>query len=252
MARHGTSLFTPVQVPSLIGVRERRYLDHTGLLRHRDIGDMMRYAALNQLGDLLSAYSGYRPTAALGRGFKDDELPPPERLERYSDAQLFALAEYLYSLMPPPNPNLPSDLTRKGEKVFTREGCAHCHIPPLYTSNKLTPAQGFRIPVGQRRAYDIEPTIVGTQTDLTMRTRRATGYYKIPSLLGVWYRGPFEHSGSVATLEDWFNPARLRSDYVPTGFKGYGIAHRAVPGHPFGLNLSPGDKAALIAFLKTL
>ena len=93
---------------------------------------------------------------------------------------------------------------------------------------------------------------VGTDPTLTMRTRRGTGYYKIPSLRGVWYRGPFEHSGSVATLEDWFDPARLRDDYVPTGFKGAGIATRAVPGHRFGLALSAADKAALIAFLKTL
>jgi len=38
----------------------------------------------------------------------------------------------------------------------------------------------------------------------------------VPSLLGVWYRGPFEHSGSCATLEDWFNPARIDNNYVPT------------------------------------
>ena len=85
-----------------------------------------------------------------------------------------------------------------------------------------------------------------------MRTRRGTGYYKVPSLKGVWYRGPFEHSGSVATLEDWFDPRRLRDDYVPTGFKGHGVKTRAVKGHEFGLKLSPADKAALIAFLKTL
>jgi hypothetical protein len=45
-----------------------------------------------------------------------------------------------------------------------------------------------------------------------METRRGTGYYKVPSLRGVWYRGPFEHNGSVATLEDWFDPSRLRDD----------------------------------------
>jgi hypothetical protein len=33
-------------------------------------------------------------------------------------------------------------------------------------------------------------------------------------------RGPFEHNGSIATLEDWFDPQRLRDDYVPTGFSG--------------------------------
>jgi hypothetical protein len=53
-------------------------------------------------------------------------------------------------------------------------------------------------------------------------------------------------------LEDWFDPMRLRDDYTPTGFKGYGITHRSVPGHEFGLDLPAKDKAALIAFLRTL
>ena len=55
----------------------------------------------------------------------------------------------------------------------------------------------------------------------------------------------------MATLEDWFDPRRLRDDYVPTGFKGLAPT-RAVPGHPYGLSLSATDRAALIAFLKTL
>ena len=67
----------------------------------------------------------------------------------------------------------------------------------------------------------------------------------MPSLKGVWYRGPFEHNGSVATLEDWFDPRRLRDDYVPTGWKGYGVK-TAVKGHEFGLELSAEDKRALI------
>jgi hypothetical protein len=62
----------------------------------------------------------------------------------------------------------------------------------------------------------------------------------------------FPHDASCATLEDWFDPRRLRDDYVPTGFVGYGIKNRAVPGHEYGLKLSPEDKRALIAFLKTL
>ena len=91
-----------------------------------------------------------------------------------------------------------------------------------------------------------------TDPGLTLRTRRGTGYYKVPSLKGVWYRGPFEHSGSVATLEDWLASHRLRDDYVPTGFKGIGAKTRAVRGHEFGLHISPEDKAALLAFLRTL
>jgi hypothetical protein len=74
----------------------------------------------------------------------------------------------------------------------------------------------------------------------------------VPSLRGVWYRGMFSHDGSVTTLEEWCAPERLRDDFVPSGFKGYNVARRAVPGHPFGLALSVEDKAALIAFLKSL
>jgi hypothetical protein len=87
---------------------------------------------------------------------------------------------------------------------------------------------------------------------LATKTRRGTGYYKVPSLKGVWYRGPFEHNGSVATLEDWFDARRLRDDYVPTGYRGYAAAARPVRGHEFGLNLNDSDKRALIAFLNSL
>jgi hypothetical protein len=56
----------------------------------------------------------------------------------------------------------------------------------------------------------------------------------------------------VATLGDWFDPRRLRDDYVPTGFKGQGVQTRPVRGHRFGLDLPDQDRKALIAFLKTL
>jgi hypothetical protein len=170
----------------------------------------------------------------------------------YSDEQLYALALFIYSLQPPPNPNHFDASAARGKRVFERAGCAACHTPPLYTNNTLTPAPGFHVPDAHRKKYSILPVSVGTDPNLTMNTRRGTGYYKVPSLKGVWYRGMFEHSGSVATLEDWFDPRRLRNDYVPTGFKGYGVKTRAVPGHEFGLTLSTEDRKALVAFLKTL
>jgi len=55
-----------------------------------------------------------------------------------------------------------------------------------------------------------------------------------------------------ASLEDWFDPARLRDDYVPSGWTGFKQGHRAVPGHEFGLKLPTAEKTALIAFLRTL
>ena len=95
-------------------------------------------------------------------------------------------------------------------------------------------------------------TIYSDGAGLTLKTRRGTGYYKVPSLKGVWYRSMFGHSGWCATLEDWFDPQRVKQDYVPTGFKPYGAKTYAVEGHPFGLDLSGEDRKALIAFLKTL
>jgi hypothetical protein len=248
LARHGTTFFNPVQVPDLIGIRDRKYLDRTGLQLHRGIEDLMRYAALNQGAGDLAHYGDFSP-AALFNGGQD---PAAEKLERYSDEQLYALGLYLYTLQPPPNPNRFDALAQRGQKVFQAQGCAGCHTPSLYTNNKLVPAPGFVVPKEHASKYDILDMPVGTDAGLTLRTRRGTGYYKVPSLRGVWYRGPFEHSGSVATLEDWFDPKRLREDYIPTAFVGYGMTHRAVRGHEFGLQLSSADKAALIAFLKTL
>ncbi|MEO8129131.1 MAG: hypothetical protein ABI822_18650, partial [Bryobacteraceae bacterium] len=171
---------------------------------------------------------------------------------RWPDEVLYAMAQYIYSLQPPPNPNPRGDLAAAGEKVFRQAGCSGCHAPPLYTNNKLTLAKGFQPPLDHPLRADIMPVSVGTDPSLALKTRKGTGLYKVPSLKGVWYRGLYGHDGAVASLEDWFDPARLRPDYVPTGFKGVGISTRAVPGHEFGLNLKPGDRKALIAFLRTL
>ncbi len=213
-----------------------------------------RVWALNQGADDLASFAGFVPAAP---DFKtlpapDKLVPPWTQPDRYSDEQLYALARYVYSLEPPPNPNRFDTLAERGQRIFQRAGCPMCHTPPLYTNNKLTPADGFTPPPGAAEKYDILPISLGTDPGLTLKTRRGTGYYKVPSLRGVWYRGMFGHSGWCATLEDWFNPRRTRDDYVPTGFKPYGAKTFAVKGHPFGLNLNSEERKALIAFLKTL
>ena len=251
-ARQGTSIFYPAAIPDLIGVKDRLYLDSTGLGRQRSIGDMMRYAALNQGADLLTLYDQFRPVS---------KLPDPSTVRRYSDEQLYALSLYIYSLKPPENPNRFTALAQRGYEVFMTEACDACHTPPLYTNNMLLPvaekmsdrlqfvaSANSRLP----EKKDILNIPINTDPNLTLNTRRGTGYYKVPSLKGVWYRGPFEHNGSVATLEDWFDIRRLRDDYVPTGFRGFGVTTRAVKGHEFGLSLTVEERTALIAFLRTL
>lgn len=249
-ARQGTSPLSPAKIPDLIGVKDRRYLDASGLVQHRGIGDLMRYAAINQGMDMLARFGEFVPAGdrrEVGGGFFERSVGA-----RYSDEQLYALALYIYSLKPPPNPNPRDSFAVRGQQVFEAERCGACHTPPLYTNNALNPAPGFAVPDHHYAKFQILRRSVGTDPTLTRTTRRGTGYYKVPSLKGVWYRGPFEHNGSVATLEDWFDPRRVRDDYVPTGWKGYGVTTRAVPGHEFGLKLSAEDKRALIAFLKTL
>jgi serine/threonine protein kinase len=251
LARHRSSPVSPVVVPDLFGLKNRRYLDRTGLQRHRGIEDLMRYAALNQGMDNLSRFGNFVPA---GSDFKD--LPEPESylFRRYSDKQLLALARYAYSLETPTNPHKFDEPAQRGQQVFRAQGCARCHDPEKdYGNDLLVAAPGFEVPDDHPDKERIIRTQVNTDPILTMATRRGTGLYKIPSLRGAWLRGPFEHNGSVATLEDWFNPRRLDDDYVPTGWKGPpGTTTRAVKGHPFGLNLSDEDRSALIAFLRSL
>ena len=247
-ARNRSSPFYPPVVPDLIGVADRKYLDRTGSTRHRNITDLMRYASMAQGIEFLSNFGGFIPSGEE----KFSKLPAPETQERFSDEQLYALALYLYSLRPPRNPHRVDAMAQSGRRVFEREGCGGCHTPPLYTNNKLLPVSGFRVPTEHLSKYDILNVPIDTDPRLTLQTRRGTGYYKVPSLRGLWYRSVFEHNGSVAALEDWFDERRLRDDYVPTGFAGYGVTTRAIKGHLFGLKLTATDKKALVAFLKTL
>ena len=138
---------------------------------------------------------------------------------------------------------------RRGQRIFEQQGCAGCHTPPFYTDNKLTPAKGFQVPADLLKTGQILNISVGTDPALAMRTRRATGFYKVPSLRGVWYRNAFGHGGQADTLEEWLDPTRLKNDYVPKGFH---IGPGPIEGHEFSFALSPADRRALIAFLKTL
>ena len=134
--------------------------------------------------------------------------------------------------------------------MFRRERCGRCHTPPLYTNNKLTLAEGFVAP--EDAPVDVTRTWVGTDPSLALLTRKGTGYYKVPSLKGVWYRGHYLHDGSVGSLEEMFDPERLSDVHEPGGFVPPGIAMRAIAGHEFGLDLTADEPVQLIAFLRTL
>ncbi len=256
--RQGSAFLYPLTVPSLIGIKDIRYLDHTGIMKHDEPADLMRYAAFNQGMDMLTSYNGFIPGGRNNYSTLPDASsgwnhPFGYAAKRYSDAQLYALTQYIYSLRPPKNPNqFPKSLIEKGRKAFIVAGCATCHTPPLYTNNKLTPANGFEPPADHYKKYSIFNVSVETDSVSALYSRRSTGYYKIPSLRGVCYRGAFFHNGNLTKLEDIFNEKRLQSEYVPSGYKPPHLKSMAVKGHPFGMDLSEEDKKALIAFLKTI
>jgi len=241
IARWNGSLFYPAKIPDLIGVKDRKYFDATGTHQHRGIADLMRYAALISFADTTE----FGPHKMIGSATM--------RLKaRMPDAALYALALYIYSLQSPPNPNPFNEQAEAGQKLFQREGCVQCHVPPLYTSNKLTPAEGFTKPKDLPASLDVLPFSVGTDPGLALKTRKGTGFYKVPSLKGAWYRGHYLHDGSVASLEEMFDPGRTKDDHLPGGWRPLGTSRRAIHGHEFGLDLTDEEREQLIAFLKTL
>jgi len=255
--RQGSAYLYPLPIPSLIGIKDIRYFDRTGLMKHENPGDMMRYAAFNQGMDMLTSYDGYIPGGKAG----NTKLPAASEWrhafgyvgKKYTDEQLYALTQYIYSLEPPENPNtFPKELLAKGEFVFKKSGCVTCHTPPLYTNNKLTPVNGFEPPASHFEKYDIFNISVETDSVTALYSRRGTGYYKVPTLRNLWLQTAFFHNGSLSSLEEVFDERRLQPDYVPGGFKPTHVKSMAVKGHPFGLDLNDEDKKALLAYLRSL
>jgi mono/diheme cytochrome c family protein len=235
-ARFNGSPLYATRMADLRGVEDRKYLDTTATHRNRGPADIARYGILVEYAE-----SGvFGPHHMLPPELKPQVRPP--------DEAMYALALYVESLGPARSPYPFDEQARRGQALFESEGCVKCHTPPRYTNNKLVPVPGFEPPPRD----DVSERRVNTDPGLALRTRKGTGFYKIPSLRGLWYRGLYEHNGSVSSLEDWFDPRRLKDDYVPSGWRGPGVERRAVPGHEFGLDLAPKDKAALIAFLRTL
>jgi hypothetical protein len=238
---HG-SPFYGTKIPDLQILRYSRYLDATGTHRLRGPEDAARYAAFITGADPMD-FGSHRILTDAQRRVRF----------RYADEVLYAIGIYLMSLEPPKNPNpAAADVLARGEQVFRREGCVNCHVPPNYTSGKLTLAQEWKPPADHPNRDDIATVSVGTDPGLALKTRKGTGVYKIPSLRGVWYRPRLLHDASVTSLEEMFDAARLSPDYEPKGWNPPGVTRRAVPGHTFGLSLNAEDRSALLAFVRSL
>ena len=210
----------------------------------------MRYAALNQGADDLASFSGFVPSDF--PAFRTIPDPSDRRLlGRYSDEQLYALALYLYSLRPPPNPNKFDAAASRGKRVFQREGCGGCHTPPLYTNNKLTPVEGFAVPKKHLQVCDFSRVSrhrSGTRAAYTPRNGilQGSGVKRTVVSRDVPTRWLLRHARGLVRLSAFAR--RLRSH----GLHGVWTESGAVKGPPFGLDLTPEEKRDLMAFLRTL
>ena len=207
--RTNTSLLYPVKIANLIGVRDVKYFDRTATSRNRNIQDLMRYSEMiADVSDALTHY-GDGPDAALNL----QNMGLGAGVKRTPDAVVYALARFLYSLEPPANPNPKDERSVRGAAVFESAGCGRCHTAPLYTNNRLTLAKGFTAPPALLKEADIMPLSVETDPNLALKTRKGTGLYRVPSLRMVWLEACLLHDGSIGTLEEMFNPARLKARF---------------------------------------
>jgi mono/diheme cytochrome c family protein len=140
-----------------------------------------------------------------------------------------ALAAYVTSLASSlPDADAAAAASPRGASVFASH-CTGCHVPPALTGEPVA------------------LSIVGTDPTLGLSLVRGTGAYRVPSLHGVGSRGPLLHDGTVPSVAAFLDPARITPAF---GDRLHGPG--AVPGHPFGLDLSDSDRHALVSYLQEL
>jgi mono/diheme cytochrome c family protein len=152
----------------------------------------------------------------------DQVVRPPRLIALALAAYVWSLADSLPSL------EMATQQAPRGAALFDTE-CAGCHVPPSLTGPPVSLAT------------------VGTDPTLGLSADRGTGMYRVPSLHGVGTRGPLLHDGTVASVGALFDPVRPTAAFSG---KVHGIG--AVPGHPFGLELAPDDRTALVTFVSAL
>ena len=76
LPRWNGSVYFPAKVPDLIGIKERKYIDHTATHLNRGVGDIMRYAALVSWAES-TEFGGHQ---VLGEGA---EMPKARRWMRH-------------------------------------------------------------------------------------------------------------------------------------------------------------------------
>ena len=124
------------------------------------------------------------------------------------------------------------ETARNGERVFAAIGCTACHVPSLTTGPSSHPAFN-RQPVPL--FSDLLLHDVGTGDGIRQGAAEPEEI-RTPALWGLRLRRPLLHDGSAATIEDAIRRHHNEAELAQRGFD----------------QLSPADRAALSAFLRSL
>lgn len=146
-----------------------------------------------------------------------------------------------FPVAPAPTPNavFPNFTTEenRGKDIFLspQGGCAGCHGTETFTAP-------------QEKNNGLDAATVDRGFGLVSNNVANDGSFKVTSLRNVALTAPYMHDGRFATLEQVV-------EHYSTGVKNHPNLSQQLKlpnGQPRLLNLTPQDKAALVAFLKTL
>ena len=157
-----------------------------------------------------------------------DPVPEPEINQEAID-----LTDAFVRFLAAPTPLKANSAARRGRELFTSVGCAGCHIPTLRTGDS---------PIAALRNQD-----VAAYTDLLLHdmgpdladiclTEATPSEFRTEPLIGLRVATQFLHDGRAKTLEQAIQMHGGEGSRARDGF----------------LGLSETERAALIAFLKTL
>lgn len=207
--------------------------------------------------------------SALGAGATPGSLNLPA---------LTTIEHFLETLEPPKYPfAIDASLAAQGESIFASR-CAGCHAPDSGKAGKVTGAREVgtdrhRLDAFTQQVADIT-NAQGSGYPWHFNGYHVSNGYVNALLDGIWARAPYLHNGSVPTLRDLLEPAEARPvvfyrgsdvyDQRRGGFVFDGPAPdrgtfrfdtrlpgNSNAGHPFGTDLMPAQKDALVEYLKT-
>jgi cytochrome c peroxidase len=160
-----------------------------------------------------------------------------------------------------------SESARRGMELFFSKqvGCADCHSGPNFSGPVIFDAHEKALPLFVNTGlYNLDgkgayPAVDRGLSSITHKAADA-GKFRVPTLRNVALTAPYMHDGSVATLEDVIDHYAVGGRGFPRGpaipqiknsIHNEGIAGKGSGSlHPF--QLSPGERADLIEFLKSL